>query len=181
MQLPAACCRRHLINSPDPRPAAKLSTTTVNMLLSDIAGLLLHVACWFLALDLFSFQTGNIEHLRLLDAPLDELRAGLDSGLFTSVDLVRANIAQVEEVNPLVHAVNEMNPEIVFTAAAGKANVSQRLGLRGTNVTHDSSAYGGDAIGANSSDGEPSGQSLGSEVASSVGLCWVCLRAETRG
>ncbi|KAK8928137.1 hypothetical protein VCV18_004630 [Metarhizium anisopliae] len=99
------------------------------MLLSDIAGLLLHVACWFLALDLFSFRTGNIEHLGLLDAPLDELRAGLDSGLFTSVDLVRANIAQVEEVNPLVHAVNEMNPEIVFTTAAGKANVSQRAGV----------------------------------------------------
>ncbi|KAF5124203.1 putative amidase [Metarhizium anisopliae] len=98
------------------------------MLLSDIAGLLLHVACWFLALDFFSFRTGNIEHLRLLDAPPDELRAGLDSGLFTSVDLVRANIAQVEEVNPLVHAVNEMNPEIVFTAA-GKANVSQRAGV----------------------------------------------------
>ncbi|KAK9434729.1 glutamyl-tRNA(Gln) amidotransferase subunit A [Metarhizium brunneum] len=126
------------------------------MLLSDIAGLLLHVACWFLALDLFSFRTGNIEHLRLLDAPLDELRAGLDSGLFTSVDLVRANIAQVEEVNPLVHAVNEMNPEIVFTAAA----------------------YGGDAIGAYSSDREPSGQSLGSVAASSVGLCWVCLKTD---
>lgn len=75
------------------------------------------------------FRTGNIEHLRLLDAPLDELRAGLNSGLVTSVDLVRANIAQVEEVNPLVHVVNEMNPEIVFTTAAGKANVSQRAGV----------------------------------------------------
>ncbi|KAK0388324.1 hypothetical protein NLU13_4569 [Sarocladium strictum] len=52
----------------------------------------------------------------LLDATLDELRHGLDSGAFTSVDLVAAYIARIREVNDQLHAVVEINPDAVQIA-----------------------------------------------------------------
>lgn len=54
----------------------------------------------------------------LLDARLDELRAGLDNGLFTSVDLVNAYTARINEVNGALHAVTEINPDALKIAAA---------------------------------------------------------------
>lgn len=85
------------------------------MLLSGLVGSLTQAACSLLALRACS-SSNRIEYPKLLDATLDELRAGLDSGSFTSVDLVRAYIARIEEVNPLLHAVNEINPDIISIA-----------------------------------------------------------------
>ncbi|KAG8420924.1 hypothetical protein J3458_002839 [Metarhizium acridum] len=53
----------------------------------------------------------------LLDATLDELRHGLDAGLFTSVDLTKAYIARINEVAGELHAVNEINPDALSIAA----------------------------------------------------------------
>ncbi|KAF7297221.1 Amidase domain-containing protein [Mycena indigotica] len=57
----------------------------------------------------------------LYEASVPELQAGLDSGLFTSVDLVKAYFARIEEVNlqgPELRAVLELNPSALQQAAA---------------------------------------------------------------
>ncbi|RDA95723.1 hypothetical protein CP533_1129 [Ophiocordyceps camponoti-saundersi (nom. inval.)] len=54
----------------------------------------------------------------LLDSTLDDLRAGLHAGHFTSVDLVRAYVARIEEVNDQLRAVIEINPEAEAIASA---------------------------------------------------------------
>ncbi|UKZ55997.1 hypothetical protein TrVGV298_009821 [Trichoderma virens] len=53
----------------------------------------------------------------LLDATLDELQSGLNAGHFTSVDLIQAYTARIEEVNSRLHAVNDINPDAVSIAA----------------------------------------------------------------
>ncbi|KAM7218658.1 amidase [Rhypophila decipiens] len=53
----------------------------------------------------------------LLDATIDDLRAGLEDGDFTSVDLVTAYIARITEVNHVLHAVTEINPDALGIAA----------------------------------------------------------------
>ncbi|KAK4208622.1 putative amidase [Rhypophila decipiens] len=53
----------------------------------------------------------------LLDATIDDLRAGLEDGDFTSVELVTAYIARITEVNPVLHAVTEINPDALEIAA----------------------------------------------------------------
>ena len=53
----------------------------------------------------------------LLDATLDELRHGLDSGFFSSVDLTNAYISRIKEVNAELRAVNEINPDALAIAA----------------------------------------------------------------
>ena len=57
----------------------------------------------------------------LLDATLDELRAGLDSGDFTSADLVTAYLARIGEVNGQLSAVTEINPDALALAAEADA------------------------------------------------------------
>jgi amidase len=52
----------------------------------------------------------------LIDVTIDEVITGLDSGLFTSVDLVKAYLARIEQVNPIVNAVTEVNPEALEIA-----------------------------------------------------------------
>ncbi|KAF4592256.1 glutamyl-tRNA(Gln) amidotransferase subunit A [Ophiocordyceps camponoti-floridani] len=47
----------------------------------------------------------------LLDSTLDELQTGLKEGHFTSIDLVRAYIARIGEVNHELRAVLEINPD----------------------------------------------------------------------
>lgn len=57
----------------------------------------------------------------LYEASVSELRAGLDKGHFTSVDLVTAYIARIKEVNlqgPTLRAVIEINPHALLEAAA---------------------------------------------------------------
>ncbi|TWU71145.1 hypothetical protein ED733_001396 [Metarhizium rileyi] len=60
----------------------------------------------------------GVDFPSLLDATLDDLRQGLDSGLFTSVDLTKAYIARINEVANELHAVNEVNPDALSIAAA---------------------------------------------------------------
>ncbi|CAA7270086.1 unnamed protein product [Cyclocybe aegerita] len=57
----------------------------------------------------------------LYEASVLELQAGLDAGHFTSVDLVKAYFARIEEVNlkgPALRAVIEVNPSALAQAAA---------------------------------------------------------------
>lgn len=53
----------------------------------------------------------------MLDVTIDDLSKGLSSGLFTSVDLVHTYLARIAEVNPILHAVNEVNPDALAIAA----------------------------------------------------------------
>lgn len=52
----------------------------------------------------------------LLDATLEQLSNALDAGLITSVDLVKAYIARIGEVNDELHAVTEINPDVLAIA-----------------------------------------------------------------
>ncbi|PHH82502.1 hypothetical protein CDD82_5756 [Ophiocordyceps australis] len=52
----------------------------------------------------------------LLDATLDDLRAGLDARAFTSEELVRAYIARINETNNQLHAVLQLNPDAIDIA-----------------------------------------------------------------
>ncbi|KAF8523718.1 amidase signature domain-containing protein [Hysterangium stoloniferum] len=57
----------------------------------------------------------------LYEASIAELINGLEQGHFTSVDLVKAYIARISEVNnegPSLHAVLETNPQALMQAAA---------------------------------------------------------------
>lgn len=53
----------------------------------------------------------------MLDVTIDDLSKGLSSGRFTSVDLVNTYLARIAEVNPILHAVNEVNPDALAIAA----------------------------------------------------------------
>ncbi|KAM0257931.1 hypothetical protein ACHAQJ_004089 [Trichoderma viride] len=52
----------------------------------------------------------------LLNATLDQLTEGLRSGHFTSVQLTKAYLARIEQVNEAVHAVVETNPDALVIA-----------------------------------------------------------------
>lgn len=54
----------------------------------------------------------------LLDATLEELSRGLEDGSFTSVDLVKAYIARIDETHDQLHAVTEINPDALALAAS---------------------------------------------------------------
>ncbi|KAK4177742.1 amidase signature domain-containing protein [Triangularia setosa] len=53
----------------------------------------------------------------LLNAEISDLIEGLDSGLFTSIDLVKAYIARINEVNSTLKAVTQINPDALSIAA----------------------------------------------------------------
>ncbi|KAL1610511.1 hypothetical protein SLS60_002180 [Paraconiothyrium brasiliense] len=55
---------------------------------------------------------------KLLDATASELTSGLDKGEFSSVDLVKAYIARILEVNATLHMVTELNPDALKIAKA---------------------------------------------------------------
>ena len=57
----------------------------------------------------------------LLDVDLEDLVTGLESGLFTSVDLVKAYSARITEVNSTLHMVTELNPDAHSIAARADA------------------------------------------------------------
>ncbi|KAL7895173.1 amidase signature domain-containing protein [Trichoderma sp. SZMC 28014] len=63
----------------------------------------------------------------LLDATLADLRSGLDKNLFTSVDLVRAYIDRIQEVNPALKAVTEINPDALCIAE--ERDAERRAGI----------------------------------------------------
>lgn len=69
----------------------------------------------------------------LYEASISELQDGLQKGLFTSVDLVKAYFARIEEVNhqgPSLNAVIEINPS-ALAQAAELDNERSTSGLRG--------------------------------------------------
>lgn len=53
----------------------------------------------------------------LIDVDLEDLVTGLESGLFKSVDLVKAYTARINEVNSTLHMVTELNPDAIDIAA----------------------------------------------------------------
>ncbi|KAJ7487269.1 amidase signature enzyme [Mycena galericulata] len=68
----------------------------------------------------FGFATRAPALPDLYEASIRELQAGLDGGLFTSVDLIKAYFARIEEVNingPGLRAVLELNPSALKEAA----------------------------------------------------------------
>lgn len=66
-------------------------------------------------------SSNNTSFPSLLDVDLEELNAGLQSGLFTSVDLVKAYVARITEVNSTLHMVTELNPDALSIAAEADA------------------------------------------------------------
>ena len=52
----------------------------------------------------------------LIDVTLEQLVVGLESGAFTSVDLVNAYIARIGEVNATLRAVTQLNPDAISIA-----------------------------------------------------------------
>ncbi|KAJ4424368.1 hypothetical protein N0V82_000887 [Gnomoniopsis sp. IMI 355080] len=70
----------------------------------------------------------------LIEATLEDLVSGLDSGLFTSVDLVNAYTARILEVNSTLRMVTELNPDALSIAASldsERASGSSRGPLHG--------------------------------------------------
>ncbi|KAL7921484.1 amidase signature domain-containing protein [Trichoderma austrokoningii] len=63
----------------------------------------------------------------LLDATLADLRSGLDKNLFTSVDLVKAYIGRIHDVNPRLRAVTEINPDAL--SIASERDAERRAGI----------------------------------------------------
>lgn len=53
----------------------------------------------------------------LIEATTEDLITGLESGLFTSVDLVNAYVARIMEVNSTLRMVTELNPDALSIAA----------------------------------------------------------------
>ncbi|KAJ9644015.1 hypothetical protein H2201_006654 [Coniosporium apollinis] len=70
----------------------------------------------------------------LIDISAEDLAAGLEGGLFTSVDLVNAYIARISEINDALHVVTEVNPDALAIAQqldAERANGTVRGPLHG--------------------------------------------------
>ncbi|KUJ09306.1 amidase [Mollisia scopiformis] len=81
-----------------------------------------------------TFPAGATYYPDLLEVGAEELVAGLESGAWTSVDLTKAYIARIEEANPVLHAVTEINPDALLIAAtldAERANGTIRSALHG--------------------------------------------------
>ena len=57
----------------------------------------------------------------LVEATTEDLITGLESGLFTSVDLVNAYQARIFEVNDTLHMVTQLNPDALIIAAEADA------------------------------------------------------------
>ncbi|KAL7942794.1 amidase signature enzyme [Trichoderma barbatum] len=73
----------------------------------------------------------------LLDATLDQLAEGLRNSHFTSVELTKAYLARIEQVNEAVHAVVETNPDALNIAKSldeDRASGSLRGPLHGIPV-----------------------------------------------
>lgn len=62
-------------------------------------------------------ETETYEIPDLFTATIDEVQDGLSCGAFTSVQLTMAYLARIAEVNPILHAVIETNPDALAIAA----------------------------------------------------------------
>ncbi|KAI1368528.1 glutamyl-tRNA amidotransferase subunit A [Xylaria arbuscula] len=81
----------------------------------------------------YAFRSRSVENSApplLATITLDDIASGLDENRFTSVDLVRAYIARINEVNRDVNAVLEINPDAI-TAAQDLDDERRRQGRRG--------------------------------------------------
>lgn len=58
----------------------------------------------------------NAEIPLVTDITLDDIAAGLDSGRFTSVQLVKTFLARIKEVDHIFHSVIETNPDALRIA-----------------------------------------------------------------
>lgn len=70
----------------------------------------------------------------LLDVDLEQLVAGLEGGLFTTVDLVQAYQERINEVNGTLHAVTQLNPDAL--------SIAQELDAERKNGTLRSTLHG---------------------------------------
>lgn len=68
-----------------------------------------------------SKPTGGKAFPLLIEATLEDLVSGLESGLFTSVDLVNAYTARIMEVNSTLKMVTYLNPDALSIAAESDA------------------------------------------------------------
>jgi len=66
----------------------------------------------------------------LLTASLDEIFTGLNEGLFTAVELTAAYIARIQETQPILRAIIEVNPHALEEAAA--ADAARKTGSNAT-------------------------------------------------
>ncbi|KAF5343741.1 hypothetical protein D9756_011530 [Leucocoprinus leucothites] len=69
----------------------------------------------------FDARSGSKVFPDLYEASVEDLQKGMEAGHFTSVDLVKAYFARIEEVNlrgPAIRAVLEINPSALSQAAA---------------------------------------------------------------
>ncbi|KAL8732124.1 MAG: hypothetical protein Q9181_004051 [Wetmoreana brouardii] len=84
---------------------------------------------------LYPNQTGGGSKFPfLIEATTEELETGLERGLFTSVELVSAYIARIQEVNASLNVVTELNPDALSIAAeldVERANGTTRGPLHG--------------------------------------------------
>ncbi|KAJ7628830.1 amidase signature enzyme [Roridomyces roridus] len=102
------------LRQPSTPPTTKRSTPRLFALLL--------LVCLILAQIFHVFSSGTSRKVLpdLYEASVLELQAGLDAGVFTSVDLVRAYFARIEEVNidgPGLRAVIEVSPSALKEAA----------------------------------------------------------------
>jgi amidase len=75
----------------------------------------------------------------LLNITIEQVAQGLDDGAFTVTDLVRGYIRRIEEVNHILHAVIQVNPNAESIAKSLDEEVKQ-YGRRGR-VTAKSCKY----------------------------------------
>lgn len=103
--------------------SSTVSLVIGKMQLFTLATLLSSIALAF-ALIVPPYATTSIDDTKfplLLEATLDDLVIGLESNLFTSVDLVKAYSARILEVNSTLHMVTEINPDALTIAANADA------------------------------------------------------------
>ncbi|KAK1753783.1 amidase [Echria macrotheca] len=73
------------------------------------------IVLWLVA-QVWVIQTAGFPSL--IDATIEEIKDGLECGLFSSVDLVTAYLGRIAEVNADLKAVTEVNPDALEIAAA---------------------------------------------------------------
>lgn len=105
------------------------------MLYSRIVQASFGIAC-SLALAAEAGTAENNKFPPLLDATLEELRHGLDAGDFSSVDLTKAYIARINEVQNDLRAVNEINPDALAIAAELDAAREKNKGIHKLGPLH---------------------------------------------
>jgi amidase len=66
----------------------------------------------------------------LLNITIEQVGQGLDDGAFTVADLVNGYVQRIEEVNHILHAVIEVNPEAISIAQSLDEEF-ERSGRRG--------------------------------------------------